>query len=155
MLVKVNALPGAKDRPGVLHGNGKLGLRKGRADMRWHVIGSLVIVPVSHLPSIGYEPTEEVLQVGADVWGGILLHEQRGRGVTAPDCQQSRADVLVRYPVEDLMCDLIETTCSGRHDDVVDGLLHDLNLGDQRKGNERMSCMLGDEHRFSSSTISQ
>src|SRR4029077_6296656 len=54
----------------------------------------------------GGEFIEEFFEVAANCARGVLLDEQRGRGVTAEQRQQSRANALLRDPVAHAFRDL-------------------------------------------------
>src|SRR5207248_1385695 len=87
VLEQINALPRAEHRLASLHRNAELCLGQCRLDMRRHVIGSLILMPVAGI--LRRQTLEEGFEVGADIWIGILLYQQRGGGVPAPDGQQT------------------------------------------------------------------
>ncbi len=70
-----------------------------RADVRRHVVRPLGVVDVARAFRRGL--LEPVRQVGAHVRVGVLLDEERARGVAAEDGQQSVACALVRQPARD------------------------------------------------------
>ena len=65
-------------------------------DVRRHVVGAFVVVAIEGV--LGRQAAEECFQIGANVWVGVVLDQQRCRRVAAPDGQQPGRDPLLRYP---------------------------------------------------------
>ena len=89
VLVEKYLLPGAQWRGAALRRDAGLCLRQHGTDMRRHVVSTLVIVTVAAGPS-GHQSVQEILEVGAYLGRGILLHDKRCRGMPAPDRQKPR-----------------------------------------------------------------
>ena len=98
---QVDPLPGAKYRSAPVHRNAELRLGQRRLDVRRHVVRPFVLMPIAGI--LRHQPAKECLEVGADVGIGVLLHQQRGRRVPAPDRQQAGADRLRRDPATHLV----------------------------------------------------
>ena len=64
---EIDSLPGTEHGPALGDRNRKLSLRQRRADMGWHVVRPLVLVPVSTVATIGHEASEKRFEVNLDV----------------------------------------------------------------------------------------
>src|SRR5579871_1466760 len=118
MLEQVDALPGAEREPALEHGNDQAHLSERGAQMRGHVIGSLLIVRIA-LRILRRELLEETLEVGAHLGCGVFLDQERCGGVRAKDVEQSARDPPSLEPARDLAGDLDETPPSGSYREHV------------------------------------
>jgi hypothetical protein len=87
MLEQVDALPRDKGRSTARNRNGELDGREGAADMRWHVVETLIVMCVE-VGILRYGPFKPGLQIGADFRRRILLDQKRGRDVLTEEGQQ-------------------------------------------------------------------
>jgi hypothetical protein len=67
VLVEVDALPGPKHRQSFGNWDRELRLSQRCPDMSWHVVRSLVLMPVSTVAAIGYNAGEKIFQVSLDI----------------------------------------------------------------------------------------
>src|SRR5690242_4336855 len=74
VLEDVDALPGPEERTSILDRDREMRRQQGTADMRRHIIGALVVMPVA-FDVLGRERTKKVLEIGADLGRGILLDQ--------------------------------------------------------------------------------
>jgi len=126
VLEQVDALPGAEHRPAAIDRDRELGLGERRLDVRGHVVRPFVLVPIGG--ALGDQAAEEGFEIGAGVRRGVLLHQQRGRAVRAPDGQQAGDDWLGGDPAAHRLGDLDETLAVGRYGVPVEGLPHSADL---------------------------
>ena len=82
MLEQVNTLPNSQGELPLHDRNRQLHTDEGRADMRRHVVGAFVGVPIS-AGVLRRQAIEKCLEIGANVPRRVLLYEQAGGGVPA------------------------------------------------------------------------
>src|SRR5439155_7722709 len=88
MLEEEDALPDAELEPAVGDGDRQLRLGQRTLDVRRHVVRPLVVVAVeAHI--LRHDPAQERVEIVADVGRGILLDQERGRGVLDVGGQQT------------------------------------------------------------------
>src|SRR4051812_35891850 len=90
MLEQENSLPGTKHESAALHGDRQLGCCESSAQMGRYVVGAFVVMLVG--PVLRSDPREIGFEVAPRGWRGVLLDEERCRGVTAKQRQQAFAD---------------------------------------------------------------
>ena len=95
-------------------------------DVRRHVVGAFVVVAIEGV--LGRQAAEECFQIGANVWVGVLLDQQRCRRVAAPDGQQPDGDRLRRNPAAHGFSDIDEALTIGPHRQPMHCLAHDKDL---------------------------
>ena len=88
MFEQIYALPRAKHELPIHHRHIELHLRERGLEMRRHVVGAFVVVVVEPL-ALGGQFIEEMLEIAAHGRRGVLLDQQRGRGVTAEQCEHA------------------------------------------------------------------
>ena len=98
--------------------------------MGGHVVGAFLLVAVAG--ALGHQAGEEGFEVGAHIRVGILLHQQRGGGVAAPDRQQPRRHPLAFRPGAHRVGDGDEAFPAGPDGQAVQRLSHGVPLSCQR-----------------------
>jgi hypothetical protein len=130
VLEEVDALPGAEDEAAVQDGDGELDLREGGFEVGGHVVEAFVVVEVGAVRwrHVG----GDVVEVGEDValhgGVGVLLDEQRRRGVAAEDGEQAGVDLLVGDPLAEGRGELVKGLAAGVEVEVVGGLFQEVGL---------------------------
>jgi hypothetical protein len=126
VLEEVDALPGAEDEAAVQDGDGELDLREGGFEVGGHVVEAFVVV------NVGTVVGGDVVEVGEDValhgGVGVLLDEQRRRGVAAEDGEQAGVDLLVGDPLAEGRGELVKGLAAGVEVEVVGGLFQEVGL---------------------------
>lgn len=77
---KINSLPGAQGKGAARHRNGKVHGRQGGANMSGHVVFTFGGM-LKDLVTIGNKPCKETLKIPPHFRIGVLLYDQRSRGV--------------------------------------------------------------------------
>ena len=119
---QINCLPYSKRWGAVLDWYRKAGLGEGGLDVGGHIVGTLGDVAI--VAALGCDAAEEVEQVGLDVGIRVLLHDQGGRGMAAPDCEQAGGDPLLVDPGADGRRDVVKGLALGGDLQGVDCLFH-------------------------------
>src|SRR5262249_33992495 len=88
VLPQVDALPGPQVATAVCNRNRQRRLRQDRADMRRHVVRTLVGVVEDRI-TVGDQPGEVTLQVAADVKRSVLTDDYRGTRMVDKDRAES------------------------------------------------------------------
>ena len=91
--------------------------------MRGHVVQTFGFVDIA-LVVFGRDFLEKIFQIRLDVGIGVLLNEQRGRGVAAENRQESGRDILRAKPARDLGADLDKTFAAGLNVQAMERLAH-------------------------------
>src|SRR5215831_9342925 len=81
MFPDVDTLPCAECHAAFADRNRKVDGGQGGADVSGHVVVAFGGVD-EHAVAVGYKAGEEGLEIATDIWVGIFLDEERGRGVT-------------------------------------------------------------------------
>ena len=105
MFENKNALPSAESGLGGHDRDGQLNLRKGRPEMRGHVVRTLIVMQIARRILRG-DGFEEPLQIRSNIPRRVLLDEKRRRGVPTEQRQQADLDILLGGPRPYLVGDL-------------------------------------------------
>ena len=92
-------------------------------NMRGHVVQTFGFVDIA-LAFFGRHFLEKIFQIRLDVGIGVLLNEQRGRGVAAENRQEAGRDILRAKPARYLRTDLDKTFAAGLNVQGMERLAH-------------------------------
>ena len=123
VLEEIDALPGTEHELAVHDRHRELHLGQGGFQMRRHVVRPLIVVFVESRAS-GRESVEEFFKVAPHGRRRILLDEQRGRGVTAEECEQAFARLLLFHPLAYIRGDFRQAAAAGADAENMGGLFH-------------------------------
>jgi hypothetical protein len=112
MLEQINPLPGPQGELALQDWNCELHAGQRRADVRRHVIGAFIHVPISPR-LLRRQAVEKRLQIGANVRRGVLLNELSGGGVPAKQGQEPRLHLMRLEPISDIARNLDEPPAMG------------------------------------------
>src|SRR5437867_5929897 len=112
MFEYVNALPSSKRQPPIDEWNRNLGLRKRSANMRGHVVCSLRIVPIERL-IIRRQARQERVEIRQHIRVGVLLDQQRGRGMANEEGEQPGGQPLPFCPSPHLVGRFMKSATGG------------------------------------------
>jgi hypothetical protein len=123
MLEQINPLPCPQGELALQDRNCELHAGQRRADVRRHVIGAFIPVPIS--PRFLRRHAVEIrLQISAYVRRGVLLNEQSGGGVPTKQGQKPRLHLMRLEPISDIAGNLDEPAATGRNRKDIDELAH-------------------------------
>ena len=125
VLEQENALPAAEIGLALDHRDRQMGLGQGRPDVRRHVVGAFLGVGVV-ADVLRHQFAEERVDVVEDARVGVLLDQERGRGMMEVDGQQPARDALGRNPGPHPLGDLVEPLTVGREEQLLEPLAHGL-----------------------------
>src|ERR1700740_448813 len=87
MLQQKNPLPHAELKPAISDRDRQLNLGQGAFDVRRHIVGALVVVAIEG-DILRHQPVQKGVEIAQHVRRGVLLDQQRSRGVLEVDGQQ-------------------------------------------------------------------
>ncbi len=112
VLEQINTLPSPQSEAPLQDRNRKLHPGQDRADVRGHVIGAFVGVPI--LSGILRRQTvEKRLEIGANIWRGVFLYDQPRRSMPAKQGQEPGLHGMRPEPIQDFSRDLDEPGAVG------------------------------------------
>ena len=112
VLEQVDALPGSERHPAADNRDRQTDRGQSGADMGRHVVRPLVVVGIAALV-LGRQELEERLEIVAHRRRGVLLDQQRRRGMTTEQGQQSGFEPMRVDPLDDVAGELIGAATAG------------------------------------------
>jgi len=109
VLPQVNPLPGAKRQPAFPDGDGEFAASENGANVGGHIIGTFHAVGVGWV-AVRRKLADEVFQVPADVWIGILSNQQGCAGVSEEHMAQPNGNATLGYHVLQLLTDFVKSS---------------------------------------------
>ena len=116
VLEQVDPLPGTESQATIDHRNGHRRLGDRGANVRRHVVRSLVGMTVAPI-AVGCDPGEPVVEVGEHIWIGVLLDHQRGRSVLEEEVAESSREASLDDHLTNHGRDVVQTARRRRQDD--------------------------------------
>ena len=123
ILEQINTLHAIKGELPLHDRNRQLHADEGRPDMRGHVVGAFVGMPIS-AGVLRRQAVEKCLEIGVNVPRGVLLYQQSGRGVPAKQGQKPGLDRMRLEPIEDVARNLHEPAAASWNRKNINGLSH-------------------------------
>ena len=115
---KINALPRAEREVASAKRDTEIHGRKRGADVRRHVVRAFAGV-LEERVAIRHEAFEETFEIGAHIRVGILLNQERGRGVLQMQREQAVRKILPREPGFDFRGEVIQPASAGGETEFV------------------------------------
>src|SRR3984893_9141562 len=91
--------------------------------MRGHVVQTFGFMNIA-IAVLRRDFLEKTFQIRLDIRIGVLLNEQRGRGVAAENRQEAGRDVLLAKPARHFRADLDKTLAAGLNVQAMERLAH-------------------------------
>jgi len=95
VFAEVDSLPDAEQQLAILNRHAERRSEQCRFDVRWHVVHSLGGVPIGK--RLGSDPAERHLQIPRHIGVGVLVDDQRRRGVLKKGMEKSHTQFPQRF----------------------------------------------------------